>query len=88
MYLFSLYNQGVRTFFSRASATGVLPLVVANRFFNFNRTNIIYWSCGQDLNPIIWSLNKKDLVRNSTLLIQRFIFKFINYLATGPRKNG
>lgn len=83
---FSLYNQGVRTFFSRASATGVLPLVVANRFFNFNRTNIIYWSCGQDLNPIIWSLNKKDLVRNSTLLIQRFIFKFINYLATGPEK--
>lgn len=83
---FSLYNQGIKTFFSRASATGVLPLVIANRFFNFNRANIIYWSCGQDLNPIIWTISKKNLIRNLTFFIQKFIFKSINYLATGPEK--
>lgn len=83
---FLLYNQGIKIFFSRASSTGVLPLVVANRFFNFNRADVIYWSCGQDLNPIVWNLNKKNLVRNLTFFIQKFIFKSINYLATGPEK--
>ena len=33
---FKLYKKGVNSFFARASTTGVLPLLIANRFLNFN----------------------------------------------------
>lgn len=81
---FKLYKQDVKIFFSRASLTGVLPLVIANRFLNFNRGKVIFWSCGQDLIPITWKPTQKNLKRNLSLFIQKFIFKTIDYLATGP----
>ena len=81
---FELFNKGVTTFFSRASSTGIFPLVVANRVFNFNRSDVIFWSCGQDVAPLSFKPTKKNLKRIITKILSKFIFKGINYLATGP----
>ena len=81
---FELYKKGVTVFFARASLTGVLPLVIANRFFNFNRTSIIFWSCGQDIVPLSFSPSKKNIKRLVSKLLAWFVFRGVNYLATGP----
>ena len=60
---FELYKKGVTVFFARASLTGVLPLVIANRFLNFNRAYIVFWSCGQDVVPLSLSPSKKNIKR-------------------------
>ena len=46
---FHLYKKGVKIFYSRASLTGVLPMIIANRILNFNRAKVIFWSCGIDV---------------------------------------
>jgi glycosyltransferase involved in cell wall biosynthesis len=74
----------VTVFFARASLTGVLPLVIANRFFNLNRTSIIFWSCGQDVVPLSFSPSKKNIKRLVSKLLAWFVFRGVNYLATGP----
>ncbi len=81
---FELYKKGVTVYFARASLTGVLPLVIANRFFNFNRASIIFWSCGQDVVPLSFSPSKKNIKRLISKLLAWFVFKVVNYLATGP----
>jgi len=81
---FELYKKGVTVFFARASLTGVLPLVIANRFFNLNRTSIIFWSCGQDVVPLSFSPSKKNIKRLVSKLLAWFVFRGVNYLATGP----
>ncbi|MDC0599169.1 glycosyltransferase family 4 protein [Candidatus Pseudothioglobus singularis] len=81
---FALYNQGVHIFFARSSLTGVLPLIVANRLLNFNRTEIIFWSCGQDVVPISLIPTIRNIKRIFSKIIAWFSFKSINYLATGP----
>ena len=81
---FELNKEGVSVFFSRSSITGVFPLVLANRFLNFNRLNIIFWSCGQDVVPISFLPKKKNIKRIISKVIASFVFKGINYLATGP----
>jgi len=81
---FELYKKGVTVFFARASLTGVLPLVIANRFFNFNRANIVFWSCGQDIVPLSFFPNKKNIKRVVSKLLAWFVFRGVNYLATGP----
>lgn len=83
---FKLYKRDVKIFFSRASFTGVFPLVIANKFLNLNRANIVFWSCGQDKNKLTWELTKKNIIRNITSLLNGFIFKNINFLATGPER--
>jgi len=83
---FELYNKGVKIFFARASLTGVLPLIIANRILNFNRAKIIFWSCGIDVIPLSYFPNKKNCKRIFSKMIVRFVFKGINYLATGPEK--
>ena len=81
---FELYNNGVSMFFARASLTGVLPLIIANRILNFNRGSVIFWSCGQDVVPLSLYPNKKNIRRIISKLLVRLVFKGINYLATGP----
>jgi len=81
---FEMYKKGVTVFFARASLTGVLPLVIANRFFNLNRTSIIFWSCGQDVVPLSFSPSKKNIKRLVSKLLAWFVFRGVNYLATGP----
>ena len=81
---FELYNEGVNIFFARSSLTGVLPLVIANRILNFNRTNIIFWSCGQDVVPLSYFPTKKNVKRLISKILAWFVFRTINYLATGP----
>ena len=81
---FELCKKGVTVFFSRASLTGVFPLVIANRFFNFNRASIIFWSCGQDVVPLSFSPSKKNIKRLVSKLLAWFVFRGVNYLATGP----
>jgi len=81
---FKLYKIGVRVFFSRASSTGVFPLVVANKLLNFNQADVLFWSCGQDVVPLSFNPSKKNLKRIITRLLSKFIFKQINYLTTGP----
>ncbi|WPE17699.1 glycosyltransferase family 4 protein [Candidatus Thioglobus autotrophicus] len=81
---FELYKKGVTVYFARASLTGVLPLALANRFLNFNRASIIFWSCGQDVVPLSFSPSKKNIKRIISKLLAWLAFKVINYLATGP----
>ena len=81
---FELYNEGVNLFFARSSLTGVLPLIIANRFLNYNRSNIIFWSCGQDVVPLSYFPTRKNIKRLISKLLGWFAFKSINYLATGP----
>ena len=81
---FEMYKKGVTVFFARASLTGVLPLVIANRFFNLNRTSIIFWSCGQDVVSLSFSPSKKNIKRLVSKLLAWFVFRGVNYLATGP----
>lgn len=81
---FELYKKGVHIFFIRSSLTGVIPLIFANRILNLNRAKIIFWSCGQDVNPISFSLNKKNIKRLLSKFLGWLAFKGINFLATGP----
>ena len=81
---FEMYKKGVTVFFARASLTGVLPLVIANRFFNFSRASVVFWSCGQDIVPLSFSPNKKNIKRLVSKLLAWFVFRGVNYLATGP----
>jgi len=81
---FNLYKKGVKMFFARASSTGVFPLVVANKYLNFNKADIIFWSCGQDVIPLTFDFKKKNIKRILTRVLSKFIFSNINYLATGP----
>jgi len=81
---FQLYRQGVKTFFVRASLTGVLPLTFANRVLNLNKANIVFWSCGQDVVPLSFRPTKKNFKRLTSKVLSRAVFKGINYLATGP----
>jgi len=83
---FALYNKGVNLFFARASLTGVLPLILANRFLNFNRSRVIFWSCGIDVIPLSYFPNIKNIKRLLSKVLIRFVFIGINYLATGPEK--
>jgi glycosyltransferase involved in cell wall biosynthesis len=81
---FELYQKGVRIFYARASLTGVLPLIIANRLLNYNRSNIIFWSCGQDVIPLSYFPTRKKMKRLISKLLGWFAFKGVNYLATGP----
>lgn len=81
---FELYSEGVNVFFGRSSITGILPLIIANRILNLNRTNIIFWSCGQDVVPLSYFPNKKNIKRLISKILAWFAFRGINYLATGP----
>lgn len=81
---FVLYNQGVNIFFARSSLTGVFPLIIANRLLNFNRTNIIFWSCGQDIVPLSLIPKIRNIKRLISKIVAWFSFRSINYLATGP----
>ena len=81
---FVLYKKGVGIFFARSSLTGVLPLIIANRFLNFGRANVVFWSCGQDVVPLLFFPNKKNIKRLVSKLLAWFAFKGINFLATGP----
>ena len=83
---FALYNKGVNLFFARASLTGVLPLILANRILNFNRSSIIFWSCGIDVISLSYFPNRRNIKRLISKLLVRFVFFGINYLATGPEK--
>ena len=83
---FELYNKGVNIFFARASLTGVLPLILANRILNFNRSIIIFWSCGIDVISLSYFPNRKNIKRLLSKVLIRFVFIGINYLATGPEK--
>ena len=83
---FYLYNKGINIFFARASLTGVLPLIFANRFLNFNRAKIIFWSCGIDVIPLSFFPNIKNIKRLLSKVLIRFVFLGMNYLATGPEK--
>jgi glycosyltransferase involved in cell wall biosynthesis len=85
---FELYNEGVFTFFSRASLTGVLPLIVANRIINFNRANVVFWSCGQDVVPLSFFPTIKNFKRLVSKILAWASFKTVNYLATGPELMG
>jgi len=79
-----LRKKGVGIFFARASLTGVLPLILANRFLNFNRASVVFWSCGQDVVPLSFSPSKKNIKRLISKLLAWIAFRGINYLATGP----
>ncbi len=81
---FLLYRSGVKVFFSRASLTGVIPLVVANRLLNFNRGRVVFWSCGQDVVPLSFIPTRKNIKRLFSKICGWIMFKGINYLATGP----
>ena len=81
---FKLYKKGVHIFFARSSLTGVIPLVFANKILNFNKANVIFWSCGQDVVPLSFSPTKRNLKRLISKILAWFAFKYINYLATGP----
>ena len=81
---FKLRKKGVGIFFARASLTGVLPLILANRFLNFNRASVVFWSCGQDVVPLSFSPSKKNIKRLISKLLAWIAFRGINYLATGP----
>ena len=81
---FELYKKGVNVFFARSSLTGVLPLVIANRILNFNRINIVFWSCGQDVVPLSYFPTRKNVKRLVSKFLAWFAFRGINYLATGP----
>ena len=81
---FELYQKGVRIFYARASLSGVLPLIIANRLLNYNRSNIIFWSCGQDVVPLSYFPTRKNIKRLISKLLGWFTFKGVNYLATGP----
>jgi glycosyltransferase involved in cell wall biosynthesis len=83
---FHLYKKGVKIFYSRASLTGVLPMIIANRILNFNRAKVIFWSCGIDVIKLSFFPNKKNIKRLLSKVIARFVFIGINYLATGPEK--
>jgi glycosyltransferase involved in cell wall biosynthesis len=83
---FELYKKGVFIFFARASLTGVLPLILANRILNFNRSSIIFWSCGIDVISLSYFPNRRNIKRLISKLLVRFVFFGINYLATGPEK--
>jgi glycosyltransferase involved in cell wall biosynthesis len=83
---FYLYNKGINIFFARASLTGVLPLIFANRFLNFNRAKIIFWSCGIDVIPLSFFPNINNIKRLLSKVLIRFVFLGMNYLATGPEK--
>jgi glycosyltransferase involved in cell wall biosynthesis len=81
---FELCNMGVYLFFIRSSITGVLPFIIGNRFLNFNRSKIIFWSCGQDIVPLSYYPNIKNFKRITSKILAKLSFKLINYLATGP----
>jgi glycosyltransferase involved in cell wall biosynthesis len=83
---FQLYKKGVDIFFSRASLTGVLPLILANRILNFNRSSIVFWSCGIDVIPLSYFPNRRNIKRLISKLLARIVYIGINYLATGPEK--
>jgi len=79
-----LSKNGVNIFFARASLTGVLPLVIANRILNFNQANVVFWSCGQDVVPLSFIPTRKNIKRVVSKLLALFAFRGVNYLATGP----
>ena len=81
---FELHKKGVNIFFARSSLTGVIPLVFANKILNFNKANIIFWSCGQDVVPLSFFPSRRNLKRLISKILAWFAFKYINYLATGP----
>lgn len=81
---FLLYRKGINLFFIRASLTGVLPMIFANRLINFNRAQVVFWSCGQDVVPLSFRPTKKNLKRLLSKFLSKVVFKGINYLATGP----
>ena len=83
---FKLNRKDVHIFFARASLTGVIPLILANRILNLNRSKIIFWSCGQDVVPLSYFPNKKNIKRLVSKVLVRVVFIGINYLATGPEK--
>ena len=61
-----------------------MPLIIANRLLNYNRSNIIFWSCGQDVVPLSYFPSGKNIKRLISKLLGWFTFMGINYLATGP----
>lgn len=81
---FLLYRKGINLFFIRASLTGVLPMIFANRLINFNRAQVVFWSCGQDVVPLSFRPTKKNLKRLLSKFLSKVVFKGINHLATGP----
>jgi glycosyltransferase involved in cell wall biosynthesis len=81
---FQLYKKGVSIFFARSSLTSVIPLILANRFLNFNRTRVVFWSCGQDVVPLSLIPSFRNIKRLISKILSWFAFKGINYLATGP----
>lgn len=83
---FKLNRKDVHIFFARASLTGVIPLILANRILNLNRSKIIFWSCGQDVVPLSYFPNKKNIKRLVSKVLARVVFIGTNYLATGPEK--
>lgn len=83
---FELYNKGVDIFYARSSLTGLIPILIANRLLNFNRANVIFWSCGQDVVPLAFMINFRNIKRLFSKLLSLIAFKSVNYLATGPEK--
>ena len=81
---FYLFNKGVRVFFIRSSLTGSFPISFANRFLNFNNAKVIFWSCGQDIVPISLKINLQNLKRIFSKALNLFVFRMVNYIATGP----
>ena len=72
---FKLYKKGVGLFFARSSLTSAFPLLVANRFLNLNRAKIIFWSCGQDIVPLSYSPNPKNIKRFLSKIIVILLLK-------------
>ncbi len=81
---FNLYRKGIRIFFSRASSTGVFPLIIANKVLNNNKASIIFWNCGQDVVPLSFKPTRKNYIRLLTRVLRKYIFNKITFLATGP----
>jgi len=81
---FALNKIGVRIFFARASLTGVTPLILG-KMFKKNDSKVLFWSCGQDVAKLSFSLNKENIKKLTSKLLAWFIFKRIDFLVTGPK---
>jgi len=83
---FKLQKSGVRLFFGRSSLTGTFPVALINRLVNFNKSRVLFWSCGQDIVPISYKPSIENFKRIFLKILFRLNIKLINYLVTGPEE--
>jgi len=83
-FIWHFKQRGVRIYFVRSSLVALLPVIFSNFFIYFKKGKVIFWSCGQDIVPLNYKVNKKNFKRLISKVLFRISLKLIDFLATGP----